>query len=128
HLPHCRCLWHVYYYDVCSLVMSLFCSCFGDLRDLHSFPTRRSSDLVDGTSKVNSQGPCTARLCSAASSSGDSAVRLATTKTLARSEEHTSELQSRENLVCRLLLEKKKKKSVPSWKTHNYRTARNYGG
>src|SRR5690606_41831133 len=28
---------------------------------------------------------------------------------LARSEEHTSELQSRENLVCRLLLEKKKK-------------------
>src|SRR5690606_11256894 len=34
------------------------------------------------------------------------AVRLA----MARSEEHTSELQSRENLVCRLLLEKKKKK------------------
>src|SRR5690606_41950942 len=29
-------------------------------------------------------------------------------KTFARSEEHTSELQSRENLVCRLLLEKKK--------------------
>src|SRR5690606_39607388 len=27
-----------------------------------------------------------------------------------RSEEHTSELQSRENLVCRLLLEKKKNK------------------
>src|SRR6266511_4856552 len=35
-----------------------------------------------------------------------------------RSEEHTSELQSRENLVCRLLLEKKKKKLyyVPSQK------------
>src|SRR6266511_2826652 len=29
-----------------------------------------------------------------------------------RSEEHTSELQSRENLVCRLLLEKKKKKII----------------
>src|SRR5690606_40651798 len=29
-----------------------------------------------------------------------------------RSEEHTSELQSRENLVCRLLLEKKKKKRI----------------
>src|SRR5690606_40872977 len=29
-----------------------------------------------------------------------------------RSEEHTSELQSRENLVCRLLLEKKKKNTV----------------
>src|SRR6266511_6159208 len=34
-----------------------------------------------------------------------------------RSEEHTSELQSRENLVCRLLLEKKKKKhSVRLWR------------
>src|SRR5436309_7577370 len=31
-----------------------------------------------------------------------------------RSEEHTSELQSRENLVCRLLLEKKKKKCSPT--------------
>src|SRR5436309_5947877 len=30
----------------------------------------------------------------------------------ARSEEHTSELQSRENLVCRLLLEKKKTEAV----------------
>src|SRR5206468_6066433 len=30
--------------------------------------------------------------------------------TIARSEEHTSELQSRSDLVCRLLLEKKKKK------------------
>src|SRR2546427_7713861 len=29
-----------------------------------------------------------------------------------RSEEHTSELQSQSNLVCRLLLEKKKKKRV----------------
>src|SRR5690606_39726276 len=29
---------------------------------------------------------------------------------ITRSEEHTSELQSRENLVCRLLLEKKNKK------------------
>src|SRR5690606_40801036 len=31
---------------------------------------------------------------------------------LDRSEEHTSELQSRENLVCRLLLEKKKKQTI----------------
>src|SRR2546430_6306904 len=31
----------------------------------------------------------------------------------ARSEEHTSELQSQSNLVCRLLLEKKKKKTAP---------------
>src|SRR5690606_40862991 len=31
-----------------------------------------------------------------------------------RSEEHTSELQSREKLVCRLLLEKKKKSPTPA--------------
>src|SRR5688572_32621312 len=31
-----------------------------------------------------------------------------------RSEEHTSELQSQSNLVCRLLLEKKKKKKLKS--------------
>src|SRR5690242_20779528 len=35
---------------------------------------------------------------------------LATASTAARSEEHTSELQSHVNLVCRLLLEKKKQK------------------
>src|SRR5690606_41365540 len=34
---------------------------------------------------------------------------LARPRSRGRSEEHTSELQSRENLVCRLLLEKKKK-------------------
>src|SRR3712207_7230326 len=32
-----------------------------------------------------------------------------------RSEEHTSELQSRQYLVCRLLLEKKKKKQKIQW-------------
>src|SRR5256885_7209845 len=36
-------------------------------------------------------------------------------KPLARSEEHTSELQSPCNLVCRLLLEKKKNKTYNSW-------------
>src|SRR2546425_8820682 len=35
-------------------------------------------------------------------------------KIQARSEEHTSELQSLAYLVCRLLLEKKKKNNVPS--------------
>src|SRR2546427_3597478 len=38
-------------------------------------------------------------------------ARLASGYVPARSEEHTSELQSQSNLVCRLLLEKKKKKS-----------------
>src|SRR3989442_6157014 len=35
-------------------------------------------------------------------------------RTKPRSEEHTSELQSRPHLVCRLLLEKKKQHSTPA--------------
>src|SRR5205085_4256420 len=48
---------------------------------------------------------------------------------LSRSEEHTSELQSQSNLVCRLLLEKKKKKNYEAHaknKTkHHYSHQRN---
>src|SRR2546421_7834291 len=36
-----------------------------------------------------------------------------TTSKLSRSEEHTSELQSRSDLVCRLLLEKKNRQLIP---------------
>src|SRR3712207_8682283 len=41
----------------------------------------------------------------------DDSVRRRAAQPLRRSEEHTSELQSRQYLVCRLLLEKKKNKS-----------------
>src|SRR5260370_21677884 len=41
---------------------------------------------------------------------------------LDRSEEHTSELQSHLNLVCRLLLEKKKKQVKMNHTTYNRRT------
>src|SRR2546427_4951954 len=37
-----------------------------------------------------------------------------------RSEEHTSELQSQSNLVCRLLLEKKKKQDITFLPEHPY--------
>src|SRR5204863_6977909 len=40
------------------------------------------------------------------------AVPLLASRNNLRSEEHTSELQSRRDLVCRLLLEKKKKKKI----------------
>src|SRR3712207_8697624 len=40
--------------------------------------------------------------------------------TLARSEEHTSELQSRQYLVCRLLLEKKKINTLDLHIYHSY--------
>src|SRR5436309_9167334 len=45
---------------------------------------------------------------------------------IARSEEHTSELQSRENLVCRLLLEKKKKKKETMKYTESESKAERY--
>src|SRR2546427_4676442 len=38
----------------------------------------------------------------------------------ARSEEHTSELQSQSNLVCRLLLEKKKKTRTTFYSTQHF--------
>ena len=44
-------------------------------------------------------------------------IKLAKQNPKIRSEEHTSELQSRLHLVCRLLLEKKKKKKKPTTKT-----------
>src|SRR3989442_13801994 len=46
---------------------------------------------------------------SAARVSGSGTIR---TRSVSRSEEHTSELQSRPHLVCRLLLEKKQEGSI----------------
>src|SRR3712207_7910094 len=54
-------------------------------------------------------GPCRAFLpCSARRSSSSRSPASAPAPPRSRSEEHTSELQSRQYLVCRLLLEKKK--------------------
>src|SRR5690606_40662839 len=71
-------------------------------------PTRRQARSKD--SSTTSMAPlartsCTAGACGEASACATSRRALSTS---VRSEEHTSELQSRENLVCRLLLEKKK--------------------
>src|SRR5438270_6176440 len=73
---------------------------YGHHRDLHSFPTRRSSDLHS-----RSSGPLAASKILTLWPHGICAT---TCCTELRSEEHTSELQSQSNLVCRLLLEKKK--------------------
>src|SRR5438046_7987954 len=81
---------------------SFFYSYVGHL-DLHSFPTRRSSDLIGCCSASSS------RAAASISSSMVSSSRSAAITASARSEEHTSELQSLTNLVCRLLLEKKNK-------------------
>src|SRR5436305_11867666 len=69
----------------------------GAHRDLHAFPTRRSSDLAWHCRGTGSQPRHRRR--------GSHCRRC---RGWLRSEEHTSELQSRPHLVCRLLLEKKK--------------------
>src|SRR5687768_7400737 len=106
---------------------AVFCL-YRHLRDLHSFPTRRSSDLRGRTGRradsraagtavgahdrviacVGRGGPC-ASCCRSCGAGGASTFRVLLSGRIlscffGRSEEHTSELQSRLHLVCRLLL------------------------
>src|SRR5690606_39898366 len=93
-------------------------------RDLHSCPTRRSSDLSSNHviwSRVPRQNPSSGTAGEDCNHPPDGVAEImfphrSTTSTwqVSRSEEHTSELQSRENLVCRLLLEKKNKITLSS--------------
>src|SRR5690625_7002517 len=94
---------------------------------LHSFPTRRSSDLLSGNVTIKKEiRPKSARhICrfiSLTFPDGSShnpfcLIRAGLPKR-SRSEEHTSELQSRGHLVCRLLLEKKKKTNTHMHESH----------
>src|SRR5690606_41967634 len=73
-----------------------------------------SHDRASPTGNTSSAGGTPRALPSTSSSGTGTALRrpfsrlVSTWRLIGRSEEHTSELQSRENLVCRLLLEKKK--------------------
>src|SRR5690606_41577706 len=99
---------------------SSFLYCSAAPRDLPSFPTRRSSDLPADLQPLHrTLGGLQHRLpeppvpppgrLQRSGGRGHRPPRLQLRARAAhRSEEHTSELQSRENLVCRLLLEKKK--------------------
>src|SRR2546427_4167589 len=60
-------------------------------------PTRASGQACQRTGGTHTEEPATVH------------AHVRNTSVLTRSEEHTSELQSQSNLVCRLLLEKKKK-------------------
>src|SRR5258708_24781520 len=77
------------------------------------FPTRRSSDLRIRSAKKSS------RRCPEATSTTRPSTSVATDVlgrvVEVRSEEHTSELQSPDHLVCRLLLEKKKKQNTQTY-------------
>src|SRR5690606_41964325 len=97
--------------------------CYGDHRDLRTFPTRRSSDLVDREewgmtpqtvnayyNWTNNEIVFPAAILQPPffDPDADPAINYGGIGGVIgheRSEEHTSELQSREKLVCRLLLE-----------------------
>src|SRR5690606_41765074 len=106
---------------VCVLSLSscvlLHVYCSRAHRDLHSFPTRRSSDLeaippfavgifIVGFLVFTMGREETMDVQQYVQTWSDGVIWLFLGGF--RSEEHTSELQSREKLVCRLLLEKKK--------------------
>src|SRR5207253_11365978 len=94
----------------------------------HPFPTRRSSDLVatasarigDGQdlfsrgiiSRANALAAACGVMPGMACKDAAELLKTAPWPHAERSEEHTSELQSRGHLVCRLLLEKKKHKII----------------
>src|SRR5690606_41698720 len=102
-------------------------SCYAGCRYPHSFPTRRSSDLSTPMKSLDASqetlkavgdtleadrffGAVGAWRSWAEQYDRIAAYHFAAILFSPRSEEHTSELQSRENLVCRLLLEKKKRR------------------
>src|SRR2546427_7144302 len=66
--------------------------------------------------------PLVGRLAADAVAPAQLAQRRTTAQVVGRSEEHTSELQSQSNLVCRLLLEKKKKKPYKLTEVYQKRT------
>src|SRR5437868_12635111 len=101
----------------------LVCSSPADVFFFSRIPPPPRSTLFPYTTLFRSPAPCPGRRCGRANLAGRptrrSPVRARRAaipalresgRTRIRSEEHTSELQSRFDLVCRLLLEKKKKK------------------
>src|SRR5207249_10815069 len=111
-----------------TLFLLIYYSATAHHRALHSFPTRRSSDLdlavaVCGDAHFYATALLSmerlrvtppAFVLAAAGRGGTLMGRIRPMRV--RSEEHTSELQSRFDLVCRLLLEKKKIQLILKYK------------
>src|SRR5205823_14987853 len=108
-----------------SLFFFFFLLLYGHHRHLHSFPTRRSSDLSSARTElefgIEISGGIRHALVVLANAHVIAIVKVKISwkhrqfpQDILRSEEYTSELQSLAYLVCRLLLEKKKKKKKVS--------------
>src|SRR5947208_10542238 len=101
---------------------SLFFSQYAHHLHLHSFPTRRSSDLIDRSARphrpASRHSNRNARCHLGHSRRARRRREAHRDAPLVRSEEHTSELQSPDHLVCRLLLEKKKKQKPDKKSLH----------
>src|SRR2546421_7477151 len=93
-------------------------SVYGSIFHFHHTPRGRPTPYSESRRfSINPSVPCS-RLCARACASVSQLGALSSVETrkrvspgtarMRRSEEHTSELQSRSDLVCRLLLEKKK--------------------
>src|SRR5688500_19513396 len=92
--------------DLPRVLLAFFFAQRAGLSVLHSFPTRRSSDLSITRAVIAWQD------ADRSPASCLTAMRTPLSWRWRRSEEHTSELQSPCNLVCRPLLEKKKEGRV----------------
>src|SRR5690606_6110895 len=101
---------------VVRVVLDHQCRCH--VSRLSARPAHTGSTSRDRSAEVSCHGrsdstghprlPASHATCAAVTSPPVRRAGSASSATSCRSEEHTSELQSRENLVCRLLLEKKK--------------------
>src|SRR2546422_1927985 len=98
--------------DVCSSDLGFGSEALQFLRGQHSFESVHQRREGDGQPDVVKQpAQVFQRVRHALQEMSLALVKSAKAVSAQRSEEHTSELQSRLHLVCRLLLEKKKKKN-----------------
>src|SRR5690349_22724744 len=112
--------------QLCRLLPSFLILFFSRIRrpprpTLFPYTTLFRSEHVEGTSFLAHTRDASAT-CQGATRTGDGAGpsegAAAPRAAEDRSEEHTSELQSRRDLVCRLLLEKKKKQTAHQHDVH----------
>src|SRR5699024_12680377 len=91
-----------------TVLISFMCSCTIRFSPSLFFSPAPAPTEISTLSLHDALPICTAALTGAILGCSFSTVRVSTPHRAERSEEHTSELQSRFDLVCRLLLEKKK--------------------